>query len=159
MDHTELQARIKECRNKFNLTERQALFAYHFTGNATESARLAGYKHPSESGYKNIRNDQIRDAIGWLRSSADASILMPEDILKAWTIIATDPLASVKDKNKALENLARSHAMFTDKTLNLNYTKSDRIDSLTDAELNKLLEQTVKQLVGSGMVKLEDHTV
>lgn len=142
-------------RSKLNLTHKQALFCIQYKGNASESARLAGYGSPDQTGYKLVRNSQIKEGIKLVRSHDPVSILSPEQILKAWSSIATDPTASPQDRMKSLENLARSHAMFTEKSISLNYTKSDRLDQMTDLELNKLLEQTIRSLVKSDMIPIE----
>ena len=41
------------------LTERQRLFVQHYTGNATEAARLAGYKSPEVEGCRLLKNAKV----------------------------------------------------------------------------------------------------
>jgi hypothetical protein len=87
-----------------------------------------------------IRNAKIKQGIAWLRDRDPVSILTPEQILTAWSKIAMSDLADPKDRMKALENLARSHAMFTDKQISLSY----------------ILEHTIRSLVQAGQIT-QDH--
>ncbi len=158
------QETIQELRTLYAATERQVLFAYHFQGNATDAARKAGYSGNANTlgatGARLIKDTKIRSIIQAITDMQPATILSPEMILIEWTKVINDPMASRPDKAKALDSLAKAHGMFIDKTISLNYNKTDRVDDLTDAELSTLLAQTVSQLVELGKVKpieLIDH--
>ena len=142
---------ISKLKSDHQLTYRQAAFAYYFTGNATAAARLAGYQGTgtalSVQGLRNLKLPKVIEAIQARTAAMPDAVLNPQEILLHWSRIVRDPLTTSQDRQKALESLARSHAMFTDKSISLNYTKSDRIDSLTDKELDTLLAQTVRSLL------------
>jgi phage terminase small subunit len=87
---------VERIKGEFNLTHKQALFAIQFNGNASASARLAGYKNPDQSGYRLIRNDQVKQAIRSIRDRDPVSILTPEQILTAWSKIAMSDIADPK---------------------------------------------------------------
>ena len=147
-DHIQL---INKLKDDHKLTFRQAAFAYYFTGNQANACRLAGYKGTVQAlsiqGKRNLDNAKVITAIQARTAGQPASIMNPDDLMEHWTRIISDPLAGPQAKAKASESLARSHAMFTDKSISLNYNKSDRIDSLTDKELNDLLALTIKQML------------
>ena len=142
---------INKLKDDHKLTYRQAAFAYYFTGNNAAAARSAGYKGSVQAlsiqGKRNLDNAKVISAIQARTAGKPDTILSPNDLMAHWTSIINDPLASSQAKAKASESLARSHAMFTDKSISLNYNKSDRIDQLTDTELNELLSQTIKSLL------------
>jgi hypothetical protein len=123
---------IDQLRKDHKLTYRQASFVYHFTGNASEAARIVGYANPGQAGSRLLKDAKIVTAIQARTAAQPDTIMSPDMILQRWTAIANDPLVDHKTRHDALTALARSHAMFTDKSISLNYNKNERMDQLTD---------------------------
>lgn len=106
------------------LTERRKRFADAFvaTGNATESARRAGYSDNQRSlevqGSRLLRNDEVQQAIEErARTTADAKDLSPEYVIEGFMLIAQDAFADRQyaAANQALRELGRVLALFTDR--------------------------------------------
>ena len=144
---------ISQIKIDHNLTWKQASFVYYFAGNSADACRQAGYQGTNQvlsvTGSRLLASDKIQTALAARTASQDDTIMGPDDLMAYWSDIVADQTGkyTTMDKHKASESLARSMAMFTDKSISLNYNKSDRIDQLTDAELNELLSQTIKQLL------------
>ena len=146
------QAKYDHLKDHTSLTHKQIMFCILYDGNASKTARLAGYSNSDQAGYKLIRNGKIKSALRMIRDHDPVSILSPDQIMIQWSTIASDPNANTSDRLRSLESLAKCHAMFTEKSISLQYTKSDRLDQMSDQELNKLLDQTIRSLVGSGTI-------
>lgn len=105
-----------------DLTHKQKLFALAYlgeaNGNATEAARLAGYRGNDVTlasvGLENLRKPQISALIEARLSEAAMSGL---DILRRLTGIARreGDDVTVKDQLRALELLGKHHRLFTDR--------------------------------------------
>jgi hypothetical protein len=152
-DHIE---QITSIKDKYQITYKQAAFCYYFTGNATDACRRAGYKGTaatlSVQGNRLLKNSKIKTVLQDRTAGDHAGILSPNDLLVHWSRVVSDPDSSPADKAKAADSLAKSHAMFTDKQISLNYTKTDRLDQLTDNELTSLLQQIISDLTGQGQI-------
>lgn len=106
-----------------NLTEKQKKFIdyYIVTGNATESARRAGYKQPQVQGSQNL--EKLRNFIDErLKPAEDKRIADADEVLQYLTAVMRGELkdtfdfdASLKDRNKAAELLGKRHRLFVDK--------------------------------------------
>lgn len=118
------------------LTEKQRRFADYYieTGNATESARKAGYKQPHVQGSQNLEKLSVREYVdSRLKELSDKRIMNAEEVMTLLTSIARDEQEedvvvfgehgpeitskgmSAKDRLKALELLGKRYAMWTDK--------------------------------------------
>ena len=105
------------------LTEKQKRFIDYYieTGNATESARRAGYKQPHVQGAQNL--EKLRKYIDErLESFEDNRIADAEEVLRYLTKVIRGEEkdqfgldASLKDRNKAAELLGKRYALFTEK--------------------------------------------
>ena len=105
------------------LTEKQKRFIDYYveTGNATESARRAGYKQPHVQGSQNL--EKLRNFIDErLKPDEDKRIADANEVLEYLTKVmrgevkdAFDFDASVRDRNKAAELLGKRHRLFVDK--------------------------------------------
>lgn len=105
------------------LTEKQKRFIDYYieTGNATESARRAGYKQPHVQGAQNL--EKLRKYIDErLESFEDDRIADAEEVLRYLTKVIRGEEkdqfgldASLKDRNKAAELLGKRYALFTEK--------------------------------------------
>ena len=107
------------------LTQKQRLFVEAYVGeargNATEAARLAGYKGRdttlAQVGAENLRKPYIASAIEKraeeMREASGA--LTPEEIHELWGDIARDTQQSTKDRLKASELAAKSQGMFLER--------------------------------------------
>lgn len=102
------------------LTPRQKAFAEYYAacGNATESARKAGYKHPDPQGSQNLGNPRIAEYIRSLSAKPTEKRILTAQERQAWwtsVVLGEEPDADMKDRLKASELLGRSQADFIDK--------------------------------------------
>ncbi|MGX7359679.1 terminase small subunit [Dolosigranulum pigrum] len=118
------------------LTQKQKKFAdeYIISGNATESARKAGYSESTAGaiGHENLTKPKIREYIDKrLEEHEDEQIAKQDEILKFLTSVmrgelreeqlssgtgyAVEMSTSIKDRIKASELLGKRHAMWTDR--------------------------------------------
>ena len=118
------------------LTQKQKKFAdeYIISGNATESARKAGYSESTAGaiGHENLTKPKIREYIDKrLEEHEDEQIAKQDEILKflssvmrgelreeqlsSGTGYAVEMSTSIKDRIKASELLGKRHAMWTDR--------------------------------------------
>jgi phage terminase small subunit len=120
------------------LTEKQKRFADYYieTGNATESAKRAGYseKTAKEMGCENLTKPHIKGYINTqLKIMDDKRIMKAEEVLQLLTSIARDEQEedvvvfgdsgpeitskgmSAKDRLKALELLGKRYTLWTDR--------------------------------------------
>jgi len=98
------------------LTDKQELWISHYLGgaslNATEAARMAGYKDCDSAGFTNRKNPILRARIDEeLRARAASS----EVVLDAIAQLAFSPTITPQDRIKALELLGKAHGLFTDR--------------------------------------------
>lgn len=110
------------------LTEKQRRFVEAYMGqacgNATEAARLAGYKGSentlAQAGRANLRKPQIAAAIVERRDK-DPLVLSRVELQELWTRIAkgetvgNEPTPTWKDRLKAMELLGRSRGDFLER--------------------------------------------
>jgi phage terminase small subunit len=121
------------------LTEKQKRFADYYieTGNATESAKRAGYsgKTAKEMGCENLTKPNIKEYIdSQLKMLGDKRIMQAEEVMQLLTSIArneeqeevvvfgdsgpqvVNKTMSAKDRLKALELIGKRYTLWTDKT-------------------------------------------
>lgn len=105
------------------LTPKQELFIEAYlgkaNGNATEAARLAGYKGNDVTlatvGTENLRKPQIAQAIKE-RLAEKKDVMSADEVLETLTKIARNQNGwQVAGQMKALELLGKHHKLFTDK--------------------------------------------
>lgn len=97
------------------LTERQQRFAEAFavTGNATEAARTAGYKHPHSQGSRLLKYVGISKAIAALGSFRKANAIADRDERQErLTAILRDMGELARDRLRAIEILGRCQGDF-----------------------------------------------
>lgn len=110
------------------LTEKQKKFIDYYveTGNATESARRAGYKAKTEKAMQNIGSENLGKLGDYikerLKPDEDKRIADADEVLEYLTKVMRGELkdtfdfdASLKDRNKAAELLGKRHRLFVDK--------------------------------------------
>ena len=110
------------------LTERQKRFIDYYieTGNATESARKAGYKASSEKAMQNIGSENLGKLGEYIKERMkpieDNRIADAEEVLRYLTKVIRGEEkdqfgldASLKDRNKAAELLGKRYRLFVDK--------------------------------------------
>jgi phage terminase small subunit len=136
------------------LTEKQKRFADYYieTGNATESAKRAGYSEntASEMGYENLNKPHIKSYIEeQLTLKANERVASQNEILEYLTsvmrgevmedvpvptkkgVVIVEAKAGVRDRTKAAELLGKRYTLWTDKQQiegNLGVTIVDDID-------------------------------
>ena len=137
-----------------SLTDKQAQFVKLYTGNNTESARLAGYspKTAKLTGHRLITNDTVKAAIQ-LRDNGSGpnkkAIATREDLQALWSEIARDSDIPWKDRIMASEKLAKSLGMFID------HIRVEDITQLSDRQLEaRLVEGLVTLGIKCDPVKL-----
>lgn len=112
------------------LTERQKRFADYYikTGNATESARKAGYssKTAQEMGYENLRKPHIGAYIEERNAELESKrIANMTEVKEFWTSILRDGEQEAKDRLKASEYIAKTNAAFVDRTEHSGHISGD----------------------------------
>jgi phage terminase small subunit len=103
-----------------DLTPKQKAFAEHYaaSGNATEAARLAGYKQPHVQGAQTLENLRVIEYIESLTKPAkNRRIATAEERQEWWTkvMLGHEVDADFKDRLKASELLGKSQADFVDR--------------------------------------------
>ena len=123
-----------------DLTERQRKFveAYMKTGNALESARLAGYKSPHPTGARLLQNATVKKAIEQ-RVDQDPEVWGRERLLRFWTDMAQHAEGE-NNQLKASEYLAKAQAMFVQK-MEVQHNFND----LSDDEVLKRVIEDLRQ--------------
>lgn len=138
-----------EDNQKSNLTLKQQLFVEAYlgkaNGNATEAARIAGYKQPQMHGSRLMKNDEIASRV---RKRVEQAAMSANEVLQELSQIGradwqhyleiirnkngetVDAKIVLKDKVRALELLGQYHSLFATKIkVDLDVTK------LSDEEL------------------------
>lgn len=101
------------------LTHKQQLFVEAYLGvakgNATEAARLAGYKQPHSQGPRLLENVEICSRV---RARVEAVGMTADEVLNELAAVARIPVdhepKSVQNKVKALELLGKHHKLFVE---------------------------------------------
>lgn len=110
------------------LTEKQKKFIDYYieTGNATESARRAGYQAKTEKAMQNIGSENLGKLGVYIKErlqlKEDERIATANEVLQYLTSVLRGEEkdqfgfdASLKDRNKAAELLGKRYMLFTDK--------------------------------------------
>jgi phage terminase small subunit len=115
---------------KLSLKQQKFVQAYVETGNATESARLAGYRGSDASlasiGAENLRKVQMRQAIDAYREELRQSSLMDAEDIARFYIEVIQGDDQTRDRLKAADQLT--------KLLGLNVPKKHDVNVTTDSE-------------------------
>ena len=102
------------------LTPKQRSFVKAYrgqaAGNATEAARLAGYKSPMVEGCRLLRNAKVAQAIGSTPQS-NPRIASPERLQEFWSSVleGVEEDARMTDRLKASELLAKAQGVFIER--------------------------------------------
>ncbi|MCW4359526.1 terminase small subunit [Bacillus altitudinis] len=129
------------------LTERQKRFCdfYIETGNATESARLAGYKgkNLNRVASQNLSKLDIQRYIEERNVQLEEErIANMREVKVFWTTILRDEHAEMKDRLKASEFIAKTNAAFTEK---VEYNGNDKESNEEErVKITQQLEQDPK---------------
>jgi phage terminase small subunit len=132
-----------------NLTPKQKLFCEFYVGcgNASESARLAGYSEKSSRavGAENLTKPDIKKYIESLtQAGSNARIATAIERQEFWTSIMRGQLFEVDDKQiKASEILGKAQGDFINK---VEMSGDLKTDTLTDEELDTKIKELVKKL-------------
>jgi len=99
------------------LNARQLKFAESYEGNATEAARLAGYRGDDASlgviGHRLLKNVKITELIAnRSKKQSDKRILSREERQEFWTKVILDESNSMTDRLRASDLLAKSGGDF-----------------------------------------------
>lgn len=132
-----------------NLTPKQRLFCEFYVGcgNASESARLAGYSEKSARavGAENLTKPDIKKYIESLtQAGSNSRIATAIERQEFWTSIMRGQLFEVDDKQiKASEILGKAQGDFINK---VEMSGDLKTDTLTDEELDTKIKELVKKL-------------
>lgn len=146
------------------LTLMQKKFIEAYDGNASEAARIAGYRVPGVQGHENLQKSYIREEIA-IREQHESRerILSRQERQELWTRIALGiepdirlidgelkkmPVA-MRDRLKAIECLARSEGDFITK-LRLDVGLQEELSKLTMEEIR----ERIKMLEDQGVLDL-----
>jgi hypothetical protein len=138
---------IHGCKTKTNLSEKQRKFVELYNGNATETAKKAGYSGNAnvlgKTGYDLLRNPKIIEALKKrdAKSAVKRQIKSREALQMFWTEIIEDSGNQLKDRLKAAELLGKSMAMFTE-----NVQVHGIIEHLSDSQLIERLRSAIAML-------------
>jgi phage terminase small subunit len=100
------------------LTPRQKAFAEYYaaSGNAVDSARKAGYRHPCPQGTQNLSIPKIAAYVAELTAPGqDSRIADAKARQEFWTSVMLDPEAAMRDRLKASELLGRCQGDFIER--------------------------------------------
>jgi phage terminase small subunit len=101
---------------KKELNAMQQKFVAAYAGNATEAARIAGYKNPRMTGSRLMTNVDIAEAIKKRQEKEERPLIATrQERQKFWTEVMQDTGGDMKDRLKASELLGKSEADFTER--------------------------------------------
>ena len=147
------------------LTTKQEAFVAAYLGaahgNATEAARMAGYKTPGQEGHRLLKNAEIsarvQEQVKRAAASADDVLAELADIaLAPWTefveVLSRDREGrpqkikmDLTNKVKALELLGKYHSLFVERQeVNVNI-REHRVVGVSDAEFAAMLKPAPPQ--------------
>ena len=117
------------------MTELQKRFAenYALTGNATKSAKMAGYSERTahSSGHRLLKNVEVADYVKALQAGAEEKKIATMQEVKAfWTETLRDPFESMYVRLRAAEMLARTAGKLlprAERTLNGNSVQDGEV--------------------------------
>ena len=138
-----------------NLTKKQRIFAEHYamTGKATESARLAGYSRPAQSGQLMARDEELMAYITNViavaagdseKEASDKRIATAVERQEFWTSMMRDENVSPKDRLRASEILGKAQGDFIER--NETTLKIDVIGGLDEKVIGEIQGTDIKML-------------
>jgi hypothetical protein len=144
---------VTKYMDEYGLNKRQVLFAIYYDGNATSSARKAGYSSPHVQGSRVLGNASVKRLIDTLtaRESTRDNILTREELMQIWSELAADPKARWSDRLKAMDSLGKAHGIFIDKQAIMGQLSVEHLDRLSDAELMAKLSDGLATLASLGL--------
>ena len=107
-------------------------------GNATQAARMAGYKQPQMHGSRMLKNDAIQDAISSKVRVCPAAASRHE-LQDFWTSVMYDQRVNINSRLKASELLAKSQGCLNPES------SGHELMMMGDEELIALTKQALKQ--------------
>jgi phage terminase small subunit len=132
------------------LTERQQRFVKHYTGNATEAAKLAGYSEKSAhyQGCILLKNPKILKALENKKDRASiVQATLHQELYDFWKMMMKDAEGD-NNRLKASEMLAKAEAMFVQRHEVEDVTKRPLKDRMYGA-----IQQILKDPEGRKMIK------
>lgn len=155
------------------LTNKQKAFIDAYCGqakmNATEAARMAGYKHPHVQGAQNLSklSNYISERVKSLQKKSQNTIADQQEIMEYFTalgrgeikekLLANDGsvvevLVRAQDRTKGYENLAKAYGIFNNTSL----AKLQQRKLKAETELTEEKVKAAKQLTGDDNHKLNE---
>lgn len=155
------------------LTNKQKAFIDAYCGqakmNATEAARMAGYKHPNNSGPENLLKlgKYIQKRMEKLKERSGNSIADQQEIMEYFTALGRGEIKEkllandgsvvevpvrAQDRTKGYENLAKAYGTFNNTSL----AKLQQRKLKAETELTEEKVKAAKQLTGDDNHKLNE---
>jgi phage terminase small subunit len=123
---------------KKELNAMQQKFVAAYAGNATEAAKIAGYRHPGQQGERLLKKVEIAEAIKKRQEKESRPLIATrQERQRFWTETMQDADRDMKDRLKASELLGKSEADFTDK---VQHDGSIEIKGLADDDLDRRIK-------------------
>ena len=125
------------------LTEKQRRFVQHYTGNATEAAKLAGYSEKSAhyQGCTLLKNPNVKKALDEkIAKSAEVQKDLHQELYEFWRMMMKDADGD-NNRIKASELLAKAESMFIQKqeiTHNFQGKSKEEVIQMAIKELESL---------------------
>lgn len=121
------------------LTTKQQAFVDCYTGNATEAARMAGYKGNlktlAQVGAENLRKPYILEAINiGSKNLTEKRISTRTERKQFWTEIMKDRTRSVRDRLMASKLLGQSECDFIQVVETLDLTHEEWLDKMREED-------------------------
>ena len=112
--------KVKADAKESKLTPKQRLFVQYYCGNATDAARLAGYKGNDNTlsivGFENLRKPNVQAAIQARQEMEERpEVANRKDRQKFWSEVMSSAEVDMKDRLKASELLGKSEGDFLDR--------------------------------------------
>jgi len=154
-----MDTKLSTTNNKKNgLNYRQKKFVEVYQGNATEAARLAGYKgsdnYLSTHGARLMRDERIARAIRDRECNNTPNIILNRQERQGiWSKIAQDQEETTTNRLKALELLGKSEADFADRLLVGRLEQT--LEELSSAEIRQRIEYLEAELQGRALPVLD----
>ena len=103
-------------KDHLNFKQRRFVEAYagEASGNATEAARIAGYRSPNTQGPRLLSNIAVQEALTVI-SESDSLVATREERQRFWTHVMNSSEYDIRDRLRASEILGKSQGDFIDR--------------------------------------------
>ena len=122
------------------LSTKQQAFVDSYTGNATQAARVAGYKHVEASGKDLMRTPKVIAAITTRDHGKRCHMIATREERQIfWTSIMRDEKRPMSHRLRAAELLGKSEADFVDRT-KFETCLEEELQAMSDEEIRSRIK-------------------